>query len=132
MRVLWFAVTPSMYAPSRMPHNGGSWIASLEALVRVIPDLNLGIAFEHSDTCFRVVNDGIIYYPINVWQSRWQRLKRKFFYQTEEKRIIPACLKIIEDFKPDIIHVFGSEWCFGLVIKYTDIPVVIHIQGRIQ
>lgn len=49
----------------------------------------------------------------------------------KDKAILAYCLNIIEDFQPDIIHVFGSEWCFGLVEKYTNIPVVIHMQGSL-
>ncbi|WP_202966429.1 hypothetical protein, partial [Treponema endosymbiont of Eucomonympha sp.] len=68
------------------------------------------------------------YYPINARQKiNW--LKRRIIFDIEEQKIIPICLKIIDDFKPDIIQVFGSENCFGLLAQYTDIPVVIHIQG---
>ena len=38
-------------------------------------------------------------------------------------------VKVINDFKPDIIHIFGSEKSFGLVSLHTNIPVIIHIQG---
>lgn len=131
MKVLWFAVTPSMYSQSNISHNGGGWIASLEGLLRDVKDIQLGIAFEHQDRCFRIERNGVTYYPINVWQTKWQRIKRKLIYKTEENRIIPACIKVIEDFKPDIIHIFGSEWCFGLLSFYTNIPIVIHIQGSI-
>ena len=40
--------------------------------------------------------------------------------------------RIIEDFDPDIIHVWGSEAQFGLVWKITDIPVILHLQGIIN
>ena len=131
MKVLWFAVTPSLYSENNTFHNGGGWISSLEALIKNVPDIELGIAFEHTDTCFRVERDNITYYPINVFQSKWQRLKRKFIYNTEESLLMPACLRIVDDFKPDIIQVFGSEWCFGIVAQHTNIPVVIHMQGCI-
>lgn len=36
---------------------------------------------------------------------------------------------VIDDFKPDVIEVFGSESFMGLVAKKTKIPVVLHIQG---
>ena len=36
---------------------------------------------------------------------------------------------IIEEYKPDLIQVFGTEWPFGLISKYTNIPTVVHIQG---
>lgn len=38
-------------------------------------------------------------------------------------------LKVIEQVRPDIIHVFGTELDYGLICGFTDIPVVIHIQG---
>jgi glycosyltransferase involved in cell wall biosynthesis len=131
MRVLWFSVTPSLYEEKIRGHNGGGWIASLEQLIRNIPDIQLGIAFEYKDSCSRVERNKVIYYPINACMSRKYKFKRKFNYDVEEKTLIPVCLKIIEDFKPDVIHVFGSEWCFGLVAQHTAIPVVIHIQGSI-
>ena len=58
-------------------------------------------------------------------------LRRRIYASEKDKIIIADCLKVIEDFKPDIIHVFGSEWGFGLVEKYVDIPVVIHMQGSL-
>lgn len=131
MKVLWFTVTPSLYDENRLPHKGGGWIASLEALVRKVPDIELGVAFEHSDTCFKIKHENVNYYPINVWQSIIKKIKKRIFYKTEEELIISACLKVILDFKPDIIHVFGSEWCFGLITNYINIPVVIHMQGSI-
>ncbi|GAB6012945.1 glycosyltransferase family 4 protein [Viscerimonas tarda] len=131
MRILWFSVTPSMYVANIVGHNGGGWIASLEQLVRKAPEIQLGIAFEYEDSCFRVEKEQVVYYPINDCFSTKYKLKRKISYDAEEKTLIPKCLKIIEDFKPDVIHVFGSEWCFGLVAQHTDIPVVIHMQGSI-
>jgi len=131
MRVLWFAVTPSMYEAKRIGHNGGGWISSLEVLVQQIPNIDLGIAFEHTDTCFKAVRENKTYYPINIWRSRWDRIKSKFIYNTEEKLLIQQCLKVIDDFKPDVIHVFGTEWSFGLLPQHTKVPVVIHIQGSI-
>lgn len=131
MKVLWFAVTPSMYSANNVEHNGGGWIAALEVLLRNVPEVNLAIAFEHTDTHFKLEKDGVVYYPINIWRSKFQRLKNKFVYNTEEKLLIPACLKIIEDNKPDVIHIFGSEWSFGLINRYTNVPVVIHMQGSI-
>jgi glycosyltransferase involved in cell wall biosynthesis len=131
MRVLWFSVTPSMYGKNNTSHNGGGWISSLEELVRNEKSIELGIAFEFNDTSFKVVRDNVYYYPLYLWKSKLQKIKKKLFFSEEEKRIIPACLKIIEDFKPDIIHVFGSEWSFGLINQFISIPVIIHMQGSI-
>lgn len=37
--------------------------------------------------------------------------------------------KVISDYKPDIIQVFGSEQYFGLIANQVPTPVVLHIQG---
>lgn len=127
MKVLWFAINPSLYEARYGAHNGGGWIASLEQIVRSAADIRLGIAFEHCDRIFKKETDGVCYYPINVNAG----LRQKTYVAAKDKAIIAHSLKIIEDFQPDIIHVFGSEWCFGLVEKYINIPVVIHMQGSL-
>lgn len=131
MRVLWFAVTASMYESKTNNHNGGGWISSLERIVKSVDDIELGIAFEHTDHIFKKEIDDVVYYPINAWTSTLSRLEKKAQVKSEEKYIIPKCMKVIEDFNPDVIHVFGSEWCFGLIAKHTQIPVVIHMQGSL-
>lgn len=131
MKVLWFAVTPSLYGKNTTSHNGGGWIASLETLIRNNANVQLAIAFQHEDYIFKVERDKVVYYPINIWKSRLNRLKRKFCFELEEKLLLPHCKRIVDDFEPDVIHIFGSEWCFGLITHYTKIPVVIHMQGCI-
>ncbi|PWG78725.1 glycosyltransferase [Pararcticibacter amylolyticus] len=131
VKVLWFSVTPSLYESKISGHNGGGWIASLESLVRGSGDVQLAVAFEHEDGQFKVEDGDVTYYPINVWTSKAKKLKRRINLNIEEELLIPACLRVIEDFKPDVIHVFGSEWCFGLIAQHINIPLIIHMQGSI-
>ena len=131
MRVLWFSVTASLYGANKLTHNGGGWIASLERLIRKVPDISLGIAFEHQDKCFKVEKENVTYYPMNSKISKLDKFFKKFYYLPEEKYLLSISNKVIEDFKPDIIQVFGSEWCFGLVTQITKVPVVIHMQGSL-
>jgi glycosyltransferase involved in cell wall biosynthesis len=128
MKILWFSVTPSLYKEFNNGHNGGGWILSLEKVMQSIPSIELGIAFEYPKSITKEKRDGVIYYPIHIW-TIWRRLQKSVRVSTEAKYIIPECLKIIEDFRPDIIQVFGSENCFSLLSLYTRIPVIIHMQG---
>lgn len=130
MRVLWFAVSPSLYS-SNSNNQGLGWIASLERIVREDKDIELGVAFEHTDDIFKKEQEGVVYYPMSVFKNKADIMRRQYHVDIEEKLFMPRCLQVIEDFNPDVIHVFGSEWCFGLIQEYTDIPVVIHIQGLI-
>lgn len=128
MKVLWFTINSSLYEEQKKV--GLSWIASLETIVKRQRNIQLGIAFEHKDESFKLERDNVTYYPINAFQTKNQKRLRRI-NKTEENLIIPKAIKVIEDFHPDIIHVFGSEWCWGLVQEYTNIPVVIHMQGSI-
>ena len=71
MRVLWFSVTPSLYDEKTY----GGWVASLERIVRQYgSDIELGIAFEHSDRCFKVERGSVTYYPMNKVGTRLKKL----------------------------------------------------------
>ena len=87
MRVLWFSLTPSLYDEKTY----GGWVASLERIVRKYGDnIQLGIAFEHSDRCFKLERDGVTYYPINKFVSRWDKLKLMFDYNYDWELLRPS------------------------------------------
>lgn len=80
MRVLWLSVTPSLYDEK----TSGGWIASLERIIRQYgKDIELGIAFEHSDKCFKVERDGVTYYPMNKIDTRIKKLRLMLNYANE-------------------------------------------------
>lgn len=129
MKVLWFTNTPSNYTNSSNIYNGGGWISSLEKEFKQRKEIELAICFLFNEEK-KVLKDGVIYYPIKPIKSYKysQFFKRKYHIQ-DDISLIHKFLDIIDDFKPDIIHIFGSEMQFGLISKFTKIPIVLHIQG---
>lgn len=126
MRVLWFSVTPSLYDEKKY----GGWIASLERIVRQYgKEIELGIAFEYNESEVKVTRNGVTYYPMNVSNTIKDRLIEKVDFEYKWNRVREKMLEVIENFKPDVIQCFGTEWIYGLIAEYTDIPVVIHMQG---
>lgn len=129
MRVLWFSVTPSLYEEKKQ----GGWVASLERIVRLYGNnIELGIAFEHPDKCFKVERNGVTYYPMNKVGTRLKRLRLMLNYANDWDFLKPMVLKVIDDFRPDLIQCFGSEWPFGLITNEVDIPIIIHMQGFVN
>ncbi len=128
MRILWFSVTPSLFNPHSNGHNGGGWIASLEQIVRKNKDIELGVAFNFPDNGFKYENDGVSYYPI---KPEMRSFFGKLTGRSDDGNKTAKFLQIIEDFKPDLIQIFGSENEFGAICRLTKIPVVIHMQGCI-
>ena len=128
MRILWFSVTPSLFNPHSNGHNGGGWIASLEEIVNKNKDIELGVAFNFNDNGFKYHNDGVSYYPV---PEEKRSLASKLFKKNDNANKISRYLQIIDDFRPDLIQIFGSENEFGAICRLTRIPVVIHMQGCI-
>lgn len=130
LKVLWFEVTiPSAYREDGIVVGG--WQDSLEKVIKMAKDIELLIAFEAPTGSKTKVIDGVTYIPIDTGSSFSSKIRRVFHDPTNSERLVNESLKIINTYQPDIIHVFGNEWPFGLVSKFTKIPVVIHIQGSI-
>lgn len=130
MKVLFIEVSvPIRYNDDKAPIAG--WQDSLEYLLRKHSTIELGVAFEAKSGSKNKVIDGVSYFPICPDYSFMDKLKNKFSWNNSRNILIPLAEKLIKNFKPDIVHVFGSEWCWGQVAKYVNVPVVIHMQGSI-
>lgn len=130
MRVLWFTNTPSNYLEGTTICGG--WISSLEAEMLNLQDIDLGIAFLLNGHPPKVERNGTSYYPINnPYRGSLLRRLRYIITSTDRRRhyFMKKYLKVIDDFQPDIINIFGTEQDYGLIAQYTKVPIVIHIQG---
>lgn len=142
MRVLWIGGS-GLYVPSqqgRSGYNGGGWVASVQKELMQHDNITLGISFCKDGEPTKVVQDGVTYYPvpnhskskrdkiIDLWKIHDVTRDEKLWPYYEEK-----FKKVIEDFKPDIIHIFGSELYQGLAAKVEkEIPSILHIQGLLS
>ena len=133
MKVLWFSVTPlSLNAGENTGIEGKGWISSLLQIALGIEKLELVVAYENYSPQKKEVEETerLKIIPINICRyGKRQIIKDMMTYREVDDFILSESLKIIHENKPDLIHVFGVEWCFGLLAKHVSIPVVIHIQG---
>lgn len=130
MKILWFEVsTPSGYIDTGRVIGG--WQDSLELIVRQHIEIDLYIAFEASAGSKEKQADGVTYVPLPTSYSFVERQRGNFTWKINENKLISKCIDVVRKIQPDIIHVFGCEWPFGLIAEHVNIPVVIHIQGSI-
>jgi glycosyltransferase involved in cell wall biosynthesis len=130
MRVLWFTncLMPAATAHLSLPSGvRGHWMSELLSALRQQTHLELGVitALPAVPTS-RFSAEGIDYFVIG--QPRFQSI---FTYSPEH---LNACVRIVEEFRPDIIHVHGSERFYGLMGARSLVrpPVLISIQGLLR
>lgn len=131
MRVLWFSPTPSLVAISENGNPGGGWIHSLEQLVSNTKQIDLGIAFfnEIDKVIKTKINDNT-YYQIPFEKRSIRRFVNRHLGKIDTSNDTKYLLEVVEDFKPDLIQIFGTEGSFGQLIPFIKTPCVIHIQGN--
>ena len=132
MKVLWLAPTPSLYQANNKYnslYNGGGWVSSLEKLIYKSENIDLAVGFFMDNEPFKSVQNNHTYYPISTSNSKFEKILNKLSFDRSTKKEVENIIKVIEDFQPDMIHIFGTEYSFGLISKLTEVPMVIHIQG---
>lgn len=129
MRILLFFPVAPVSSDNLTVHNGGGWIVSFLKEINALSENQVAVAFEGSGEWGYKTADGISLFPMDPFLSKYNKLKRKFSLKLEEEMLLPLMQKAVDDFLPDIIHVFGSENPFGCIAGYKSIPCIIHLQG---
>ena len=137
MKILWFTNSP---CSSIKRNNGktlaGGWLTSLENAIKNRESISLSIAFISQSESKSFIFEKTTYYPIydNTSQNIINKITNRIKPISEkENRLLPSMLEIIKKCQPDIIHIHGTEECFGIITEHiTNIPIVFSIQGLIS
>lgn len=134
MRVLWFTNTPSK-ASAEFGYKsfGGGWISSLQSLVTEEKKHQLGICFFYSGKEYkRVEKDDVVYYGIPYQTQGFFRTLMSRQDGSLNDTTTPFIDDILKDFKPDLVHVFGTEQGYGKILINKFDKVVFHLQGLVE
>lgn len=137
LKILWFSNTDAGYnmdSDKQEKKLSGTWMSAIvSAFKNENFDLELGIVFKSNKILQNKKIEFISYFPIYDYRNNSKikkqinRIRRKILYYDYIKDYI----KIVDLFKPDIIHIFGSEQDYGLLCKYINTPLVLSIQGNL-
>jgi len=138
MRVLWISSHGGNYKSNIVKGTCG-WVGALqEVLLHKRKDIELAIAFPHLKDEEAIVDGNVTYYPVlqKVRYSIGDRIKLKLRINVDKYDELVALsvdnlLKIISDYKPDLVHIWGIENMYSAIIPHLKdkVPVVVHIQG---
>lgn len=130
MKILWFSNTGgSAYEYLNVRGVGGGWVKALEDSLK--EKVMLHVAFYYPKYSEKFEFKGVHYYPICRKGWKWEMFKNLFNESFIDKDDITIYKKLIDDIRPDLIHIHGTENPFGCLIGSVEIPVVVSIQGNI-
>ncbi len=134
MKVLWFShVSLIQNKDDKFFYPGGNWISSLKTLIENDHNIILGIFSWGDEEIIFEDNNGTKYYQFKKKQtSKFKNYYKNWRHEIESEHQMEKLLYAVQDFQPNVIHIFGTESIFGNIAKYTTIPVVIHLQGLIN
>ena len=152
MRILWFAAGAMPFVREQLDikdfGNRNVWVAAAAMGLAEREGVELGIVWASSLVAepaeYRVGN--ITYYCVPVGGPlekisnrliRWPALRKvwqalTYLPRQSVGRVLHDLQDIIAGFRPDIIHVHGTEGFYGLLASRTPVPVLISLQGILQ
>ncbi|MBU2043893.1 MAG: glycosyltransferase family 4 protein [Candidatus Omnitrophica bacterium] len=133
MRVFWFnnilfpEAAQSLGLP---PPVSGGWMPALGHALNETGKVQLAVATVVKKPLWSKKEiDGIMHYTIPFPQGG-----RKEIDLRPGKKLLGDCLKAIEDFAPDVVHIHGTEYFYGLLSAKSLIkcPAIVSTQGLIK
>lgn len=133
MKILWFTNTPSNASELFGYESfGGGWISALETMLVKENKHDLGICFFYEGNEFKKVEkEGVNYYGIALKQQNSVRRIVNRYTGALNDESDDHIEQVLRDFKPQVIHVFGTEQGYGKLLVNRFEKVVFHLQGLI-
>lgn len=135
MKVLWFVQANFDPQKERNGYNGVGWISSLRDELIKRENIELALAFfsnkEKTEDSHGVKYYSMITPKLDIVRKIFLRMKKDFIEEEESlwSEYRSRMKKIVDEFNPDVIQIFGSENKYGLVATVTQVPIVLHVQG---
>ena len=132
IRVLWLTPTSGTNQGITNTYNGGGWVPSLQKLLKSESEIELAVAFPSKSKLPYSKNGNTNYYPIYIPEkSKLQKIKLYYggYRNIAPQKYILEIQNVINDFKPNMIHLFGIENPFASILGRTNVPVIVYLQG---
>jgi glycosyltransferase involved in cell wall biosynthesis len=135
LKVLWFTNYPSLASEILNEEKElRDWVALLEKQVANLSNIELGLVFHYNGTkkhSFKIASTSYFALPKHDKSHRLKRVIDRWRHKSEFTGNIACYLELINNYKPDLIHIFGTEQPFGLICSLIKIPTIIQIQGNL-
>jgi len=131
VRVLWFTncLLPAVVRRQGLPVKGsGFWMSALLRALESDSEVNIAVVTAAPDVSdFAFQNKSIQYFVIG-------QKNRRISLKDCDRRDIEKCKDVVHRFKPDLIHVHGTERFYGLLSadNHIGVPTLVTLQGHLK
>lgn len=113
-------------------YNGRGWVESLLDVISETKQIELHVVLISKSKRNNCKVKNVNYYTI--WNKEKSSLEKALFYYsksyTKNDSYYFSLNSVIDNIKPDIIHLFGIENSLAdVIILQNNIPVIVHLQG---
>lgn len=126
LRVLWFSNTPAAGDDFSADNCTGGWLKSLDKAIQDKIDLHVAFYDRKYPEHFQVRRTN--YYSL-ASKDKLKLIRRRILLFWGKNPDISVYLKLIDEVKPDVIHIHGTEKNFIHIAGHTTVPVVLSIQS---
>ncbi len=133
-KILWFSnhvISIEKSANNELKNHGRGWVGELEYGLRDYNDLEIAVATPDNTikTLQKTTFENRTLYRIPFPASKFNRWKMRFLGKLEGPEFVNKYLEVVNDYQPDLIHIYGTENSFGEIITKVNIPVIVDLQG---
>lgn len=135
LKILVLSATAPKIIEQDHDYNGRGWIDSYINLFSSDSSIKLFVAYHtrYPDKPKQINN--VNYYPVRdglTYNFKPFNIIPRYLGKKECLKDIDNFMSILNTVQPDIVHLFGSEWCGIRLLKYCKFPIVLHLQGIVS
>ncbi|MCC6126723.1 MAG: glycosyltransferase family 4 protein [Pirellulales bacterium] len=131
MKVCWFTNVPlpsASRALGRKPSPACGWLTGLSQALLASEDVEIRtVSFVAAEEDAQIFAEGIDHCLVGIPRKRFA--EELWFSPSEKTR--RKCRELLSAFGPDVVHIHGTEYTYGLLFAQGDIayPTVVSLQG---
>jgi glycosyltransferase involved in cell wall biosynthesis len=110
----------------------GGWVKSLCLMLQQSKRIKLAIiGLTNNTPSFTEQRNNVTFYHINkrISINPLKRIYQRWICQIEDKQIVNEYVHAIQDYRPDIVYIFGTEIFLCSTLPSLSCPAIVHLQG---